>query len=188
MLIIAFRPGNRIGWLCGAIGVTFSFAQCTGVYADCAISGATALPVVPLMAWLAYLAFPTTILMMFSLLPFLFPDGPFFSPAWRRLALITTGVVVASLLGAALVRGPLVHSGTDTTYTVVNPVGLLPATLGPLFEDLMLLAIVGATLAGIASLVVRLRRSRGAMRQQLKLLVYFLVVAIAVQLAIELVR
>ncbi len=185
-LIIAFQPGNRIGRLCGAIGVTFSLAQCTGAYADCAISGATALPAVSLMAWLAYLAFPTTILMMFSLLPFLFPDGRFFSPAWRRLALITTAVVVAGLLGAALVRGPLIHSGTDTTYTVVNPVGLLPATLGPLFEDLMLFAIVGATLAGIASLVVRLRRSQGDMRQQLKLLVYFLVVAIAVQLTIEL--
>jgi MFS family permease len=185
-VIAAYQPGNRIGWICGAIGVSFAFAQFGGSYANCTISGGAALPAAPLIAWLAYLAFPVTILLMFSLLPFLFPDGRLASPNWRRVALVTTALVVASLLLTAIVQGPLVHSGVDTNYQVDNPFGLLPATLGQQLENAVLLTLVAASVAGIASLAVRLRRSRGAMRQQLKLLLYFLAAAIAVQLAIEL--
>jgi hypothetical protein len=185
-VIVAYRPGNRIGWLCGAIGVSFAFAQFGGSYANCAISGDAALPGAPLVTWLAYLAFPATILLMFSLLPFLFPDGRFVSPNWQRLAQVTTALVAASLVLTAVVQGPLVHSGVDTNYQVDNPFGLLPAAWGPMLETATLLTVVTASLAGIASLAVRLRRSQGTMRQQLKLLLYFLAAAIAVQLAIEL--
>jgi hypothetical protein len=86
-LIIAYQPGNRVGWLCGAIGVTFALAQFAGAYTDCAIGGDTSLTGTALMAWLAYLAFPATIILMFGLLPSLFPDGRFLSPAWQRPAL-----------------------------------------------------------------------------------------------------
>ena len=185
-VIIAYQPDNRIGWLCGAIGVSFAFAQFGGSYANCAISGDAALPAAPLMAWLAYLSFPATILLMFSLLPFLFPDGRFVSPKWRRVALVTTALVATSLLLTAIVQGPLVHSGVDTNYQVDNPFGLLPATLGYQLENAVLLTLAAASVAGIVSLAVRLRRSQGAMRQQLKLLLYFLAAAIAVQLTIEL--
>jgi hypothetical protein len=184
-VIAAYRPGNRIGWLCGAIGVSFAFAQFGGSYANCAISGDAALPAASLLAWLAYLAFPATILLMFSLLPFLFPDGRFVSPRWRRLAQATTALLTACILLTALVRGPLIHSSVDANYAIDNPLGLLPTALGPLLAAVTLLAIVAASLAGIVSLAVRLRRSRGEIRQQLKLLLYFLAAAIAVQLAIE---
>jgi hypothetical protein len=185
-LIIAYQPDNRIGWLCGAVGVTFALAQFAGTYANCAISGDAVLPAVPSMAWLAYLAFPAAILMMFSLLPFLFPDGRFFSPAWRWLALITVTMAAASVLLTVVVQGLMVHSATGTNYAVDNSFGVLPASFGPLLQNLMLLALVAASLTGIASLVVRVRRSQGVMRQQLKLLLYFLAVAISIQLAVEL--
>jgi hypothetical protein len=185
-VIAAYQPGNRIGWMCGAIGVSFAFAQFGGSYANCTISGDAPLPGLPLIAWLAYLAFPTTILLMFSLLSFLFPDGRFVSPNWRRLALATTGLVATSLLLTAIVQGPLTHSGVDTNYAVDNPFGMLPAVWGPMLETATLLTLVAASVAGIAALAVRLRRSQGTMRQQLKLLLYFLAAAIAVQLAIEL--
>jgi hypothetical protein len=184
-VIVAYQPRNRIGWLCSAIGVTFALALFGDEYADCAISGGATLPAAALMAWIAYLAFPATILLMFSLLPFLFPDGRFVSPRWRRLAQVTTVLLAASILLTAVVQGPLVHSGVDANYDVDNPFGLLPAALGPLLAPATLLAIAAASMAGIVSLAVRLRRSRGEMRQQLKLLLYFLAAAIAVQLAIE---
>lgn len=38
-LIIAYQPGNRVGWLCGAIGVMFALAQFAGAYDDLVIMG-----------------------------------------------------------------------------------------------------------------------------------------------------
>jgi hypothetical protein len=122
---------------------------------------------------------------MFSLLPFLFPDGRFVSPRWRRLAQVTTALLTTCVLLTTLVQGPLIHSSVDANYAIDNPLGLLPTALGPLLATATLLAIAAASLAGIVSLAVRLRRSRGEIRQQLKLLLYFLAAAIAVQLAIE---
>ncbi len=185
-LIVFYRPGNRIGWLCSVIGFTFLLGYFSAYFADCGIAGVVATPGTAWMAWLSYLAFPITVVLMFSLLPFLFPDGRFFSSVWQRLARLTTGVALISVLLTALVQGPLIYSSTDSNFEIDNPVGWLPESLGPLLENITLLAIIGAALAGIVSLIVRLLRAQGDMRLQLKWLFYFLAVAITTLLAIEL--
>ena len=185
-LVVFYRPDNRTGWLCSAIGLTFLCAYFSGYYAECGIAGVLATPGTAWMAWLSYLAFPITVVLMFSLLPFLFPDGRFFTPTWQQLARLTIGSVLASVVMTALVQGPLIYSSTDSNFQIDNPVGLLPESLGPLLENLTLLAVIGAALAGIVSLIVRLRRAQGDMRLQLKWLFYFLAVAITTLLAIEL--
>jgi hypothetical protein len=43
-VIVAYQPGNRIGWLCSAIGVTFALALFGDEYADCAIAEEATVP------------------------------------------------------------------------------------------------------------------------------------------------
>ena len=115
-LIVFNQPDNRIGWLSSAIGFTFLFAYLSSYSANCGIAGMLATPGTAWMAWLGYTAFPATVVLLFGLLPSLFPDGRFVTPAWRRLTEFVTGAVLASLAVTALIQGPLIYSSTDSNY------------------------------------------------------------------------
>jgi hypothetical protein len=167
-VIITRRAGNRIGWLCWAIGFTFIFSLLGSrevwavLAADQGRSSAWALlPLLGDIAWLGALL---------GLLPFLvllFPTGRLLSRRWRPVAW-ALGLVVGFYLTALLLTpGPIVPGLAGNPQ---NPLGVESAE-GLLQLVQTLTGVVAAPvliLAVQASVVVRFRRARGEERQQLK--------------------
>ena len=84
----------------------------------------------------------------------------------------------------ATLPGPMVWDGMGTPSAPDNPYALpiLSATIGPRLDALLSVLLIGISLAGILSLFLRYRRSQGIVRQQLKWIAYFFVVAFGAQL------
>jgi hypothetical protein len=168
VMILARRPDNRIGWLCWAIGFTFTLSNLSSrqlwevLTANEDWSAAWALA-----AQLGTVAWLGTLLGLLPFLILLFPTGRLLSPRWRPVAW-TLGLVVGLYLTARLLMPGPVGPGVPT-----NPLGVESAEG---FLELVQ-AIAGVTtpflaLAVVGSLVLRFRRSRGDERQQLKWLTY----------------
>jgi hypothetical protein len=164
-LIVSRRPGNIIGWLFLVSAVAGGIQFFSGQYATVALSGSTELPGGAYAAWLStlmQLAAVSTILFLIML----FPTGRLLSPRWRVVAWTTGLVILGSLISLALSPGPI----QDFTPTP-NPFGIrvvVPGFLQALGSWLVLACIV----AVVVSLVLRLYRSRGEERLQLKWFVY----------------
>jgi hypothetical protein len=111
-----------------------------------------------------------SISVMYGLTAFLlllFPDGRLLSPRWRYAAwFVGTGVALASLAGA-LHRGELQNGLTNPAAPGGAAAGVV-TVLGTITDALALPALVLAA----AALIVRLRRSRGVERLQLKWFTY----------------
>jgi hypothetical protein len=163
-VIITRRPGNRIGWLCWAIGFTLilSFFGSKEVWAALAVDPgrSAAWALVPQLANIAWLG------ALLGLLPFLvllFPTGRLLSRRWRPVAWAMGLVVVLYLTARLLTPGP-VSRGLPA-----NPLGMESAEgLLQLVQTISGVAAPILALATLASLVVRFRRARGEERQQLK--------------------
>jgi hypothetical protein len=116
--------------------------------------------------WLVFLG------LVLVYLPLLFPDGHLPSRRWLPVA-----VVPGIALAATVVLGAFVDtlSGQDIDYQIKNPIGIeglthvedMPLVLGMLGVPL-LVGCVG----GVVAVAVRLRRSRGVERQQMKWFLY----------------
>ena len=67
-----------------------------------------------------------------------------------------------------------------------NPFGIaqLPAWWYPFFHGASLLSIIFLSMAGVLSMILRLKRSTGDERQQMKWLAYFLATAVTIQLLV----
>jgi hypothetical protein len=165
-VIVARRPGNRIGWLCWAIGFTITVAlwgskQVWVVLANQGRSSAWAL--LPQLGTMAY--FGT----LLGLLPFLilvFPTGRLLSRRWRPVAWAIGLVLGLYLTALLLTPGPIPLGLTDNPD---NPLGLESAEgLLRTIQTMAGIAVPALVLAALASVVVRFRRARGDERQQLK--------------------
>jgi hypothetical protein len=162
-LLGARRPGNPIGWLFLAFGVAAAVNLLTERYADHGFADPGSLPGTEIAASIAaHLWHPGFAFLVFAFL--LFPDGHLVSPRWRwvaRAAVVVYGGLAISgpfdvdqlrsdfPRAEGLAHGGLAHAGSSVF-------GLLLAV------NLLLLAAAGA------SLVVRLRRSSGVERLQVK--------------------
>ena len=163
------RPGNRIGWLFGLIGLLGAVALVGNGYAALAVlDHAGALPGGTWAALLAVWADRALVLLL-VLLFLLFPDGRL--PNWSWQPLLRLLVAALLLLGLVDLVDP--DAIQDVLPGVPNPVGL--KATGPLWEaglaafDLVTLVSLAAA---VVVLLVRLRRARGAERQQLKWFAY----------------
>ncbi len=167
--IVATRvPGNAIGWILLALGAGVGFTIAAGAYGE--VSTTTSLGPLPAAAWIGWLGDWPSIPVLYGLPAFLlllFPDGHLLSPRWRYAAwFVGTGVGLATV-AAAFTPGatgnglPNPAGASGTAADVVD-------TLGTVTDVLALPALL---LAG-AALVVRLRRSRGVERLQLKWFTY----------------
>ena len=170
-LIVSRHPRNALGWLFCLMGLSSGLSGLALEYATHALvvrpdslpGGATA-------AWLnAWVGTPG--LVSLALVPLLFPDGRPPSRRWWPIVWIAAGVIVVGTVSFALLPGPL-----EGYPSVDNPFGIEEAK--GVFELLLsvgALVIVVTLFAGIASLVVHYRRSRGAERQQIKWFTYAVV-------------
>jgi hypothetical protein len=165
-VILARRPGNRIGWLCWAIGFTFTVSlwgskQVWVVLADQGRSSAWAL-----LPQLGIMAFLGTLLGLLPFLVLLFPTGQLLSRRWRPVAW-ALGLVLGLYLTAGLLTPGQIPLGLPDNPD--NPLGVEAAEgLLRLVQTMAGVAAPVLALAALASVVVRFRSARGEERQQLK--------------------
>jgi hypothetical protein len=163
-LIASRRPGNPIGWICLAAGIFWMLAIVTGEYG---LYGLVLKPgSIPFPAaigsftewlWAPALGLLGTYLIL------LFPDGRLASRRWRSLAWLSGAVIFSVCAGSALTPGRLPDLGG-----VRNPFGLEDH---PWVEDAtnaILVLLPLCILASAVSLILRFRRSRGEVREQIK--------------------
>jgi hypothetical protein len=170
-VLVAWRQSsNSIGWLFCGVGLLAGFlvfADQYTVYAMLTEPGS--LPGGVATAWLESWVWVPPTASIFTLLPLLFPDG---LPPTRRwwtvgwLALIGMVMIVISL---TLLPGPM----SEHLPSVENPLGIQGASdvLGLSFGVGLIILWICVP-ASAASIVLRLHRSEGPERQQLKWFVY----------------
>src|SRR5919112_2006242 len=163
-LLATRRPANPIGWLFIAVGLLNALQLLCGEYAATTLAlGPERLPYGATAAWLSdRLQSTPTFLLFFVLL--LFPTGRLLSSRWRIVAWMVACAASVGLMSEALVPGPLEWS---SPFHFDNPFGVDAPTLGPLNAVGLTLTLV-ALLGALLSLVMRLVRSRGEERQQIK--------------------
>ena len=164
-LVASRQPKNAIGWIFCALGVCNSLAIASHGYAiNALLTRPVHLPGGATANWLSSLLAGPIVFAMFALVLLLFPDGRPLSRRWRAIVWLDL-TAIALTFAFAFKPGPLDTSLLDAN----NPFGIEGA--GALLEVLgtagILLALVAAAM-GAVSLVLRLRRSRGDERQQLK--------------------
>ncbi|HYN87021.1 MAG TPA: hypothetical protein VER55_00755 [Ardenticatenaceae bacterium] len=177
-LVVSRHPRNLVGWIFCCAGANAGFTQLIEeylIYAHFVRPGA--LPGVTALVWLhGWLWIPQTFSVVFVAL--FFPDGRLPSPRWRPVAWAGVLGLIAFVVFIAFEPRPI-ESGLGIGIT--NPVGI--AALGP-FLDVGLaaaaLVILAAVIASALSVFLRLRRSSGVERQQLKWFVYSVGLAILV--------
>jgi len=166
-LIVAHRPGNRLGGLLLVGALALGVERVAQELVRYGVDHPGAVPGLAWIGWVSNWAWVPAI-MMLLLLPVLFPDGWPLSPRWRSLVWVIVAGALVSLVGSAL------FPGISDAPSLRNPLGLSGAA-GAMLEQTLLKLFVGlpvAAVAAVVSLIVRFRRARGVERQQLKWLAY----------------
>jgi signal transduction histidine kinase len=167
-LIASRRPGNPIGWLMLGIATLVGTSGLAALIAIRALlAGVSPHGWVRWAAWVQnWIGNPA--LGALILIFLLFPDGKLLTRRWRWAARLTVVGSVFVVAGTAFDAAPVELS--PRLPKVGNPVGvraLAGFANGPSFLPIILLLILA-----VVGLLVRLRRSSGEERQQLKWFAY----------------
>jgi hypothetical protein len=162
-VVASRRPGNPVGWVLCAIGLSWGAYHFSSEYVIYALLAAPwSLPAAKAAAWISsWLWVPGLGLIVF--LALLFPSGRLPSPRWSPFAWLSLLVVAAGTIMAAF--SPGVRFG----LSVRNPLGI--ESLPNVYEQLQALMFALIFVAS-ASLLVRLHHARGVERQQIKWVAY----------------
>ena len=168
--IISSRlPRNAVGWIFLAIGLLLGLLFAAGAYAELGVNPGydTPLPGSRIAAWIGtWIFIPAAFgLPMFLLL--LFPDGRFISKRWRLVGWIL-GVLVGAAAASKAFKPGRIQPGLENPLAPGGAAGEVFEVLNPVTDALALPAFALA----VAGLTVRLWRSRGVERQQLKWFAY----------------
>lgn len=178
-LLVRRVPSNPVGWVLLVAGSVSALAGFGGEYA--LVSGlahGAHWPATALALWVSG-RFGSVSDLGFPLLLLLFPDGRLPSPRWRWVGrLVTLELAVIIVMSVAL-PGPIVPaglgSGLPADLTRLQTPIALTGTAARRLSDIVLpfLVVLSATvmIPAFAALVVRFRRSRGHVRNQLSWLV-----------------
>lgn len=179
-LVASRHPRNAVGWLFVAVGFGIGVLLLSAEYAHWAlVENAGHYPLATAAAWLEQWLWLPSVGLTPTLILLLFPDGRPPSPRWKWL-------VWASAVALSIVAiGGMIEQRLQNGYSIDNPIGvpgIEDVESEPMFAPFLVLFIPLAVMCAV-SLVVRFRRSRGAGRQQLKLMTFsacLMVAAIAV--------
>src|SRR4051812_20111294 len=164
-LVASRQPRNAIGWLLLAIAILFSLSNLVeGVATQSAHPAGVAM-------WLDDWLSDVWICLVGVFIPLLFPDGHLSSRAWRPVAWFGTAAFGLGVLTRAFGTHEL---DTSAAGHHDNPFAL-PGAAGDALGALLVPATVAygpAVIGAMAGLVVRLRRSHGVERLQLKWVAY----------------
>lgn len=166
VLIVWRQPSNAVAWMMVMVAVGIAIAGCADL-----LSPAT--PPEDPSQWLLLILGVGAVSWVFFIFPILhilltFPTGRVLSPRWRVFVGIEVAMVsfmLASSVFAETVSSP------DESWSVQNPIGLIPDQ-GPVFWTMWQIGLLILTVAGLSSIVIRFRRSRGVERQQMKVLLF----------------
>jgi hypothetical protein len=164
-MVASRQPRNAIGWILLAIALLFSFSNVVEALAARAAHPAD------VVMWLDDWLSDVWIALVGVWIPLLFPNGHLPSRAWRPVAWFGTVVFALGVLSRAFGAHEL---DTSAPGHHDNPFAL-PGAAGDALGALIVPATVAyapAVIAAMAGMVVRLRRSRGVERQQLKWFAY----------------
>ena len=176
--LISFnRPHNPVGWICLADGLLWMFLAMSDQYGVYGVASPASVPFPVVVAGINNWLWVPAVGLLGTYLLLLFPDGRLPSRRWRPLAWLSGAVVVLVSVGVMLAPGPLQNVGG-----VRNPFGLegehWVTTAGYVVLPLLPLCMFASAL----SLVMRYRRSRGEVRQQIKWIAFAASVVVIVYL------
>ena len=162
-LIASRRPENPIGWLCLVDGLLWTTTDMLDYYSVYGMASPGSVPFPVGLAGVNHWLWVPTVGLLGTYVFLLFPDGRLPSRRWRPLAWLSGVVIASGSLGLMLSPGPL-----DMPRGIRNPFGLeaAPWVAVAAYATLPLLPL--CMLASALSLVMRYRRSRGDVRQQIK--------------------
>jgi signal transduction histidine kinase len=148
------HPGNAVGWLLLAIGVTSAVSLFATSYASTSVH----------ISWLAqWIWWPGVGLVPLALL--LFPDGRLPSARWRPALFVAVAGFAVPILAMAVAA--TIQPDLLTSPGVINTISGPLATIVWIGRLGVLITLAGA-IAAFVALAVRYRRSRGDERMQLK--------------------
>jgi MFS family permease len=164
--VLWHRRRQVVGWLFCLGGLALAVQAFAAFYATHAlVASPGSLRGGQVMGWLGtWVSAPALLLIpLFCFL--LFPDGRLPAPRWRLVAWLDGLVLAMATVGVAVRPGPLA-----VLPSVANPLGAsgMVARLADGLVAAAALLLPPAVAASVGALIVRLRRARGAQRQQLK--------------------
>jgi len=168
-LIAARRPENPIGWILCTSGLSLSIASFSTRWSEYAVQKHPGtLPLGHAMTWLSAWAWTPGILLLFTFLLLLFPDGHLPSRRWRPAAWLAGLAIVGGTLPYAIAAWPV------SDRLLANLGDTAPAAAPTSFKIAYNLQVVGILvgfgvgLVCASSLILRIRRASGDQREQLK--------------------
>jgi hypothetical protein len=162
LLIATRRPAHRMGWLFLAVSLTSGLPIIAGQYSRYALLVEPDSPSLPLVGWLFRWVWLTSYPIA-AWIVLLFPDGRLLSPRWRVVGAIAFAATGVAMLARAFSPNPTPRLTEVATQYALAGAGWLESVFLVGF-GCVLSAVVGA----LASLIVRVRRSRGIEREQVK--------------------
>ncbi len=175
-LVLRHRPGHGFGWALAGFGLFWALDGLAQAYVRAGLSTTEAWPGMTFALWFllragALLPVVTAVLLL------LFPTGHFLPGRWGTASRIGLGamllVCLALLVSPTLPGGaPQVPPGVDLTPTSVPVPDGVTDLVGPALRPIGVLAFLVAP----ATVVVRYRAARGADRQQLRWLLWSVLV------------
>ena len=177
-LILSNQPANVIGWLFMIPGIGAALAAPISAWVTSFESPPGAIsPGLWMAIWFENWSWVTFMFPIFHLLQ-VFPTGRVLTPRWRWLSYLEIGMFI-TFVGLIAVSAEI--GATEGTWTVANPIGFVPADIWDRgFALVWTAGLLVLVLGGTASMVIRFRRARGPERQQLKWLLYVLVIFVIV--------
>ena len=168
-MLASRRSTNPIGWI--FLGIAF-FASVPGIVTQYTLRSTRIhpLPGTPWVAWthdpMGWLVFPAGLALWFFLL---FPDGRLQSPRWRWFAWFATAVLAVGFVFTALEKVIELQGSPP----IPNPLGSIAVVdLANGTPGLIWIFALGALLSAMVGTYLRMRRSTGDLRQQLRWLAY----------------
>ncbi len=162
-LILWHRANNLVGWIFLAIGLFQVTAGLTGTVAALALSRKPGSPNGALLLVLNNVCFAVAWILATTFPLLLYPDGRLPSRRWRWVVYATAAGLLVAVVAIVVKPGRI-----ESDNPVMNPLGI--AALRGLPErvlDMTVVALLGVSLIGLVSLVVRWRRGSGDDRRQL---------------------
>jgi two-component system NarL family sensor kinase len=170
-LVLSLHPRHPIAWMLAGVGLLSGIEMLNfGILTFGSLEAPGQLiPAPPVSHWLAQWIWSPRGMIPLTFLLLLFPDGRLPSRRWRVVGWAAALALIVSTLGAAFL--PAAWEGLGGI--VWNPFGIRSELLGRLSDvagSVLSLAILGC----FASVFVRLRRSGGMERLQMKVMGYSL--------------